>query len=108
MVKQAILRTSGTFLLLYPEVGYSHEVVMIAYFLLCFSNEASAYLLLTIIYAHILPPYLYPKQYSTTRYNFLNEVAMIIGICKDAFGIGQNDIPVIEAFMKDRIRKYQL
>lgn len=58
-IKEYIERILGTFLLMYPEVGYSAELVLITYFLLCFASEASTYLLLTIIYGHIIPSYLY-------------------------------------------------
>lgn len=61
IIKNSLLRVVGTFLLLYPEVGFSAELVLIAYFLMCFSKEASAYILLTIIYGHIIPSYLYAK-----------------------------------------------
>lgn len=40
---------------MYPQIGYSHEIIILTYILLCFCSEASAYVLLTAIYANIIP-----------------------------------------------------
>ena len=97
VVKTSILRVAGTLLLLYPQIGYSHEIVLITYFLLCFGSEASTYILLTAIYAHILPSQLYPK--ANIKYDLVNENSIIVGILKDALLVDSNDITVIKSFL---------
>ncbi|CAD8065960.1 unnamed protein product [Paramecium primaurelia] len=104
VVKTSILRVAGTFLLLYPQIGYSHEIVLITYFLLCFASEASAYILLTAIYAHIIPSQLYPK--TTTKYDLLNENAIVVGVLKDALQVDTNDMSVIKSFLSQKLRCY--
>ncbi|CAK82437.1 unnamed protein product (macronuclear) [Paramecium tetraurelia] len=104
VVKTSILRVAGTLLLLYPQIGYSHEVVLITYFLLCFASEASAYILLTAIYAHILPSQLYPK--TNTKYDLVNENAIVVGILRDALQVDSNDMSVIKSFLSQKLRCY--
>ncbi|CAD8163483.1 unnamed protein product [Paramecium octaurelia] len=104
VVKTSILRVAGTLLLLYPQIGYSHEVVLITYFLLCFASEASAYILLTAIYAHILPSQLYPK--ANTKYDLVNENAIVVGILRDALQVDSNDMSVIKSFLSQKLRCY--
>ncbi|CAD8159446.1 unnamed protein product [Paramecium pentaurelia] len=104
VVKTSILRVAGTLLLLYPQIGYSHEIVLITYFLLCFASEASVYILLTAIYAHILPSQLYPK--TNTKYDLVNENAIVVGILKDALQVDSNDMSVIKSFLSQKLRTY--
>ncbi|CAK78093.1 unnamed protein product (macronuclear) [Paramecium tetraurelia] len=104
VVKTSILRVAGTLLLLYPQIGYSHEIVLITYFLLCFASEASAYILLTAIYAHILPSQLYPK--ANTKYDLANENSIVVGVLKDALQVDLNDMSVIKSFLSQKLRQY--
>ncbi|CAD8163971.1 unnamed protein product [Paramecium octaurelia] len=104
VVKTSILRVAGTLLLLYPQIGYSHEIVLITYFLLCFASEASAYILLTAIYAHILPSQLYPK--ANTKYDLVNENSIVVGVLKDALQVDLNDMSVIKSFLSQKLRQY--
>ncbi|CAD8078309.1 unnamed protein product [Paramecium sonneborni] len=106
VVKTSILKVAGTLLLLYPQIGYSHEIVLITYFLLCFASEASAYILLTAIYAHILPSQLYPK--SNTKYDLVNEYAIVVGVLKDALQVDLNDMTVIKSFLQQKLKNYLL
>jgi hypothetical protein len=76
-VQATIERIVGTFLLKYPQVGYSAELILLCYFLLCFSSEATAYTLLTVIYSTILPSSLYFRSLRIGKYDFMTESDII-------------------------------
>ncbi|KAM3133334.1 hypothetical protein pb186bvf_014627, partial [Paramecium bursaria] len=107
-IKDAIEQVTGTFLLLHPAVGFSPELVLIVYFLLCFASEASAYLLLNILFSNIFPPYLYYKAVKDDKYDFKSETQQIIGILKEGMKLSQNDQSNMELFVGNRIQRYIL
>lgn len=51
-----------TFLGLYPEVGYSSDLIVLTIFFLCFSSEATAFSLLNIFFAEMISADLYPSN----------------------------------------------
>lgn len=63
---------------IYPQVGYSHDQVMIILFLLCFCSEASAFTLLTLLYAEMIPSYLYPVNLKVNKYDYTTEIEKTI------------------------------
>ncbi|KAM3139675.1 hypothetical protein pb186bvf_008133 [Paramecium bursaria] len=105
-IKQILDRVLGTFLIMFPEVGFHIDQILITHFLLCFSSEASAYILLTIIYGYIYPPYLYQSQIKLQKYEYENEINMIMGASKEGLQLSDIDSQIVKNFLEQRTSRY--
>ncbi|CAD8107249.1 unnamed protein product [Paramecium sonneborni] len=103
---QKIGRVLGCLLQHYPNIGYVADQVLITLFLLCFSSEASAYVLLTVLYSDIIPFNTYPSQLKRYSYDYLSEIEKIAQVLEQAYQLKQNKVTLIKPFMRNRIQRY--
>ncbi|CAD8135017.1 unnamed protein product [Paramecium pentaurelia] len=108
LLQQQICRVLGALLLQYPEIGYGSDQVMITIFLLCFCSEASAFIILTILYSDIIPSYLYPLNLRKTPYDYQHEIDQVLQVLEQGFKIKQQELQNIKPFIRTRIPRYAL
>ncbi|CAD8185631.1 unnamed protein product [Paramecium pentaurelia] len=106
LLTQKISKVLGSLLLQYPEIGYSSDQILITLFLLCFSSEASAYALLTVLYSNIIPFNTYPSQLKKTPYDYLNETEKVSQVLEQAFKLKQSEVTLVKPFLRNRISRY--
>ncbi|CAD8197429.1 unnamed protein product [Paramecium octaurelia] len=106
LLTQKISKVLGSLLIKYPDIGYSADQILITLFLLCFSSEASAYVLLTVLYSDIIPFNTYPSQLKQTPYDYLSETEKIAQVLEQAFKLKQNEVTLVKPFMRNKISRY--
>ncbi|KAM3139673.1 hypothetical protein pb186bvf_008131 [Paramecium bursaria] len=106
MINTTIQKILGTFLLNYPEVGYSPDQAFILLYLLSFSSEASAYTLLTLIYAQMIPTQTYPSNQKATKYDYAYEIDKVISILESGYKLQNQDKPIVRSFLNATLDKY--
>ncbi|CAD8053754.1 unnamed protein product [Paramecium sonneborni] len=106
LILDSINRVLGTFLKIYPEVGYVPDQVFLTLFLLCFCSEASAYQILVFIYSHIIPQYSYPLSLRKEKCEYFTEIDKTMLVLTQSFKISSQDSPYVKTFLRYRLARY--
>ncbi|CAD8138737.1 unnamed protein product [Paramecium octaurelia] len=106
LILDSINRVLGTFLKIYPEVGYAPDQVFTTLFLLCFCSEASAYQILVFMYSLIIPHYTYPLSLRKEKCEFFTEIDKTMQVLTQAYKISSQDSPYVKTFLRYRLVRY--